>query len=218
MKRLALGLILAAFTVAAGACTSRDSATRAPSSTAYQGQAVEHPDGEWDRQNGSPRGAGREDGWNGGNSATNRGAREVIVQTERERPAKPLVTAFPVGMRHKVLQDMGTVFFGFDKAGLSEPTKRQLDANIAWIRANPNIVVRLIGHADERGTSEYNLALGMRRAERVREYLINKGIANGRLVTVSFGEELPLRRGHEESAWARNRRVEFGLRAETAQR
>ena len=161
---------------------------------------------------------GGPDGGNGGRSATDRGVREVIVQAERERPARPLVPAFPVGMRQKVLQDMGTVFFGFDAAGLSGATKGRLDANIAWMRANPAIVVRLIGHADERGTSEYNLALGMRRADRVREYLINKGIANNRLLTVSYGEELPLRRGHAESAWARNRRVEFGLGTETAQR
>ncbi len=218
MNRLALALILAAFTVAVGACTSRDSTTQAPSSTAYLGQEEERPVGAWDRQNGSPREVGRGDGWKGGGSATNRGVREVLVQAERERPARPLVPAFPVGMRQRVLQDMGTVFFDYDAASLSGATTGQLDVNIAWMRANPNIVVRLIGHADERGTSEYNLALGMRRAERVREYLINKGIANNRLLTVSYGEELPLRRGHAESAWARNRRVEFGLGAETAQR
>ncbi len=69
--------------------------------------------------------------------------------------------------------------------------------------------MRIEGHADERGTSEYNLALGARRARRVREFLIRNGIAAERMVTVSFGEEMPLAAGHGERAWSRNRRAEF---------
>lgn len=224
MNRIAIGWILVAFAVAAGGCTSRDSASRAPSSFAYRGggegsaneQAGMHRDGmrgdSVDRD-----GVGR-DVRGYGPTGGSRPAREVIVQAERERFAKPLVPAFPVGMRQKVLQDIGTVFFGFDNSGLSEATKRQLDKNIAWMKVNPRVMVRLIGHADERGTSEYNLALGMRRSDRVREYVINRGISSERLITVSYGEELPLRRGHNEAAWTKNRRVEFGLGEATAQR
>ena len=218
MNRTAIGIILLAFVVALGACTARDSAMKAPSSGAYgdadkgrSGAAAVEPgdrltDGEARGRNDA---TGRADGTP---------PREVLVQAEQERAAAPLVPAFPAGMRQKVLQDMGTVFFAFDSARLTAGTHRQLDANAAWMRANPRVVVRLLGHADERGTSEYNLGLGMRRANRAREYLLSKGIPDERLVTVSFGEELPLRRGHDETAWARNRRVEFGLGKSTAQR
>ena len=79
------------------------------------------------------------------------------------------------------------------------------------------ISARLEGHTDDRGTSEYNLGLGMRRAEAVREYILNAGIASSRLITVTFGEEMPLRRGGEETAYQKNRRVEFGTVNGTAQ-
>ena len=214
MNRTAMGLLLVALAVAAGACTARDSATRAPSSYAYQGG-----EGENAQKPGEPRTDSQFNHSRGRNGpGISSGAHEVTVQPERERRIRPLVPAFPAGMRRKVLQDMLTVFFAFDNTGLSEATKRQLHSNIAWMKANPRVIVRLIGHADERGTSEYNLALGMRRSDRVREYLINSGVANDRLITVSYGEELPLRRGHDEATWSKNRRVEFGRGAATAQR
>ena len=221
MNRTAIGLILLAFVVALGACSAKDSGMKAPSSSAYgdadegrSAAAAERGNRSGDRlTDGEARGrneaAGRADGTT---------PREVLVQAEQERAAAPLVPAFPAGMRQKVLQDMGTLFFAFDSIRLTAGTHRQLDANAAWMRANPRVVVRLLGHADERGTSEYNLGLGMRRANRAREYLLGKGIPGERLVTVSFGEELPLRRGHDEAAWAMNRRVEFGLGKSTAQR
>jgi peptidoglycan-associated lipoprotein len=78
------------------------------------------------------------------------------------------------------------------------------------MRSNPNTVI-LAGFADERGTEEYNRGLGERRAQSVRTYLISLGISPARLQTVSFGEELPADPGHNESAWARNRRVKIGV-------
>lgn len=230
MNKTVLGFILAAFVLAAGACTSRESATQAPSSYAFGGSGAAGGQQKWSAgQSGQPGQPGQNMNNRGGQAMggepgdsmgrDNDGyPREVIVGSEQEKPARPLVAAFPVGMRQKVLQDMGTVFFDFDKSGLSASTRRELDSNISWMRAHPDVVVRLIGHADERGTSEYNLALGMRRSDKVREYLINRGVASSRLITVSFGEELPLRRGHDNSAWSKNRRVEFGLDAVTAQR
>ena len=232
MNRMAMGLTLAAFVLAAGACTSRNAATRAPSSYGFGETGQPQTEQQWGagqpgQNNLNNRMDGTTDAQRRGEfgDVTGRGPagngdnpREVLVQADREKLTRPLVPAMPVGMRQKVLQDMRTVFFAFDKSGLSEATRRQLDANSVWMRTNSHVVVRLIGHADERGTSEYNLALGMRRADKVREYLINRGISSDRLITVSYGEELPLKRGHDSAAWAKNRRVEFGLGAATAQR
>ncbi len=134
---------------------------------------------------------------------------EVIVRAEREAPVPPIVPAFPSRMKHRTLQGLGSVFFGFDRASLSSGTKQVLDANIAWMKAHPGVTIRLAGHADERGTSEYNLGLGMHRGNKVREYLVANGISGDSLVTVSYGEEMPLHRGHDEQSWRQNRRVEF---------
>lgn len=222
MNRTAIALILLAFVVALGACSAKDSGMKAPSSSAY-GNAADGWKGAAAEERGERYGGRLTDGEaRARNEATGRAdgstPREVMVRAERERAAAPLVPAFPAGMRRKVLQDMVTVFFAFDSTRLTAATHRQLDANAAWMRANPHVVVRLMGHADERGTSEYNLGLGLRRANQARDYLLNKGIPDERMVTVSFGEELPLRRGHDEAAWAGNRRVEFGLGKSTAQR
>ncbi|RMF83721.1 MAG: peptidoglycan-associated lipoprotein Pal [Nitrospinota bacterium] len=101
------------------------------------------------------------------------------------------------------------VYFEFDKATLTEEAKRTLQENAAWLRQHPEVKVQIEGHCDERGTIEYNLALGDRRAQAVKEYLVSLGIAPTRLVTVSYGEERPVDPGHNETAWAKNRRAEF---------
>ncbi len=87
-----------------------------------------------------------------------------------------------------------------------------LRANADWLKANPSVRVEIEGHADERGTNEYNLALGAKRADSVRRYLIDFGIEPGRFSTVSYGEDLPLCREHNESCWARNRRAHFATK------
>lgn len=143
-------------------------------------------------------------------------AREMIVQPAREPAARPIVPAFPVAMKHKVLADLRTVNFGYDSHTLSAEAKRVLDGNAGWMRAHAKVVVNVVGHADERGTSEYNLALGIRRANRVRDYLIHKGVSGGNLVSVSYGEEVPLSREHNAKAWGMNRRAEFSLGRTTA--
>ncbi len=102
-----------------------------------------------------------------------------------------------------------TVYFEFDRSGLTEQARGALDRNAEFLRANPSIRVRIEGHCDERGTVEYNLALGDRRAHSAKEYLVQRGIAADRLSTVSFGEERPADPGRDEAAYARNRRAEF---------
>jgi peptidoglycan-associated lipoprotein len=101
-----------------------------------------------------------------------------------------------------------TVRFDFDRDNLRPDAQTALDAKAACYAAG-TATIRLEGHADERGTTDYNLALGQRRADSVKRYLQGKGVAAGRLSTVSFGEERPANNGHSEGAWAENRRVEI---------
>jgi peptidoglycan-associated lipoprotein len=104
---------------------------------------------------------------------------------------------------------LDNVYFEFDQASLSQVAKDTLVRNAEWLRSNPQVRVQVEGHCDERGTAEYNLALGERRAEAVKNYLTSLGVDGSRLVTISYGKERPADPGHNEEAWARNRRVEF---------
>jgi peptidoglycan-associated lipoprotein len=101
------------------------------------------------------------------------------------------------------------VYFEFDQARLTPSAKATLEAKAAILRRDGLIRVAISGHADERGSDEYNLALGMRRATAVQQYLRQLGIAGDRLETASYGEERPAVRGHDERAYAANRRAEF---------
>lgn len=102
-----------------------------------------------------------------------------------------------------------TVYFDFDKADLRGDGRAALDANYALLNEFQSAVVEIQGHCDERGTIEYNLALGERRAKAAQTYLVGLGVPASRLQTVSFGEERPAVPGHDESAWSKNRRAEF---------
>jgi peptidoglycan-associated lipoprotein len=106
------------------------------------------------------------------------------------------------------LQD---VFFDTDRARIRGDGLAALRDNLAWLRANPGMRVTVEGHCDERGTSEYNLALGERRARAVRDYLVAAGIDPAHLTTVSFGKERPFVLGHDEAAWRWNRRAHFSV-------
>ncbi len=101
------------------------------------------------------------------------------------------------------------VFFEFDSAELDEMAVGQLKNNALWLVDNQSISVMIEGHCDERGTYEYNLALGERRAEVTKSFLEKAGVSSSRLGTVSYGEERPFDPGHDEAAWAKNRRAHF---------
>jgi peptidoglycan-associated lipoprotein len=101
------------------------------------------------------------------------------------------------------------VYFDFDESTIRSDAQEALARKVPILRANPNVRLRVVGHTDERGSVEYNLALGMRRANAVRDYLTGFGIEAGRFDTVSMGEDMPLDPGSNEAAWARNRRAEF---------
>jgi peptidoglycan-associated lipoprotein len=102
------------------------------------------------------------------------------------------------------LQD---VHFPFDSDDLDENARGTIDSNLTWIRDNPKARIEIEGHCDDRGTVEYNLALGARRAKAVQEYLVTQGVGSDRLTTISYGKELPLCQEESEECWARNRRA-----------
>ena len=108
--------------------------------------------------------------------------------------------------RKGVLQ---TVYFDYDKTDLSDATRATLQGNSEWLRSNPKRTIRIEGHCDERGTIEYNINLGDRRASAIRDCLTGLGVNATRMRIVSYGEERPVDPGHAESAWSKNRRAEF---------
>ncbi len=101
------------------------------------------------------------------------------------------------------------VYFDYDSFALRPDAISTLNDNAAKIKQTSDILIQIEGHCDERGTQEYNLALGEKRALAVRDYLMTVGIAGNRMVTISYGEEQPAQDGHDESAWKLNRRCEF---------
>ena len=104
-----------------------------------------------------------------------------------------------------------TVYFDFDKFNLRADARASLDQNIALLKEFPDAIVKLEGHCDERGTVEYNIALGEKRADAAKTYLVNNGIQANRVSTISYGKERPVDPRHTEDAWAKNRRVEFKI-------
>ena len=108
---------------------------------------------------------------------------------------------------------LAPVFFDLDSDALSAAAQKVLDGNAALLKRYPTWIVTLEGHCDERGTAEYNLALGERRAVAARAYLVSLGISADRLRTVSYGKEFPFDPGHDDAAWAKNRRAHFVVTA-----
>jgi peptidoglycan-associated lipoprotein len=115
----------------------------------------------------------------------------------------------PAPREFEATADLKTIHFDFDKSDIRPGDAAILDANARWLGANPKRLVLIEGHCDERGTNEYNTALGERRARATMDYLIKRGIQQGRISTVSYGEERPLCTKHEESCWSQNRRAQF---------
>ena len=101
------------------------------------------------------------------------------------------------------------VYFDYDSSSLSADAIATLQSNAERIKEVPNVIIQIAGNCDERGTQEYNLALGERRAQSVREHLRQLGISGDRMITISYGEENPAVTGSSESAWSQNRRAEF---------
>ena len=139
--------------------------------------------------------------------------------TARAPAEKPLVSSNPAspGSSLDALRQgraaadgpMKTIYFNFDSYALSADSRAVLKTNAAWLSANPGSVVEIEGHCDERGTTEYNLALGARRARAAMDYLITLGVNTSRMKTTSYGEELPACRDATEACYLNNRRARF---------
>ena len=114
-------------------------------------------------------------------------------------------SVFPPGIPGK----LDAIYFDFDKYNVKPESKDTLKKNAEWLQANQGYNIRIEGNCDERGTNEYNMALGQRRADAAAKFLMNLGVGKDRIGTVSYGEEKPLCMEHNEDCWSRNRRDDF---------
>ena len=118
-------------------------------------------------------------------------------------------TPRPVPKEFMAVAALKEVYFDFDKYDIRPDDAKTLDANSAWLKSNADNLVLIEGHCDERGTNEYNLALGERRAKATMNYLVSQGIQANRITIISYGEERPVCTEHTEACWAKNRRAGF---------
>lgn len=127
-------------------------------------------------------------------------------------PNAPAPTGSAEAVRAALLADLGNViYFDYDQDLVKPEDRPILDRKAEIMRANPGLRVRISGHADDRGSDEYNLVLGNKRALAARQYLVGRGIDAGRIEVTSFGEERPVDASENEAAWAKNRRAEFEI-------
>jgi peptidoglycan-associated lipoprotein len=144
---------------------------------------------------------------------------EKMIEAPRERVATP-GEAFP--QEASVIQErelesaravvrLGDIFYDFDRDLIRPDGRRVLEGNARWLKQNGDRRIVIEGHADERGTTEYNLALAERRAQAAKRYLVSLGIEPGRIRTISYGEERPFCLEHNEQCWQENRRGHFAL-------
>ena len=135
-------------------------------------------------------------------------ASEATATEESMTTAAVVEAAAPVpGSQEDLVINVGDrVFFGFDKSVITASAEKTLKRQAAWMRKHSTVTVTIEGHADERGTREYNLALGERRAVSVKNFLVALGVDSNRIATISYGKERPDALGHTEAAWSQNRR------------
>jgi peptidoglycan-associated lipoprotein len=136
--------------------------------------------------------------------------RAAADSAERARAAEEAMRRDSEMLRSVISTAIG---FDFDRSDLRDDARANLDAKIPILLANSNVTIRIGGHADSRGSSEYNLALGQRRAAAAKRYLVERGVAESRVETTSFGEERPLCTDNNEGCWSQNRRDEFEITA-----
>jgi peptidoglycan-associated lipoprotein len=185
-RRVVLTLVLAVLSTAA--CSRRQPPPAAPAAT------VPDTAGQGQRALDAERERARQDSIARANADRDRLAREATERNARVRA---------------ILEEM--VFFEYDQSALRSDAQQTLAQKVAALRANPGVALTIAGHADERGSVEYNQALGMRRASAVRDYIAGFGIDPSRLEITSYGEDRPLDARSNEQAWARNRRAEFTI-------
>jgi peptidoglycan-associated lipoprotein len=134
-------------------------------------------------------------------------------EAERERQRRIADSLAALGKSTEAVRTLlaTMIHYDYDKALIRAGDAAVLDQKVAILQANPALRIRISGHCDERGSDEYNLALGNRRATAAKQYVVSHGIDASRIETVSYGEERPLAPGHDEESWAQNRRDEFEI-------
>jgi peptidoglycan-associated lipoprotein len=193
-------LVLAAFLVG---CAKRPATTQAsvpaPTGAAGATGAAAQPGAGTQPATGAmPPGAGQGPGPTA--AAPGAGAPGTAAPGPAARPAPREFTSVP---------ELRDIHFDFDKYDIRPGDAKILDSNAAWLKQNDNMLVLIEGHADERGTNEYNLALGERRAKAAMNYLVAQGVQANRITIISYGEERPVCTEKNEECWARNRRAHF---------
>lgn len=143
---------------------------------------------------------------------SNRLQEKISEETIIAAPQSPIESEGIFSQEQQTLAGLQVVPFAYDQHLLSDEARNIIAANASVLKAKGRIKFQLAGHCDERGSDQYNIALGERRAEAVRAYLLELGISSDRIETVSYGEEKPLVPGNDESCWMQNRRAEFILR------
>src|SRR6267378_3191589 len=181
--------------VVAGACGKKTPQTIAP---------VANPDSAAQAEK------ARQDSIDAARAAADREARDAAerLAAQRTRDSLAALTSTTEAVR-STLASM--IHFDYDKSNIRSDDAGTLDQKVAILQANPELRIRVGGHCDERGSDEYNLALGNRRAQAAKQYLVSHGIDASRIETQSWGEEKPLAQGHDEAAWSQNRRDEFEI-------
>jgi peptidoglycan-associated lipoprotein len=147
-------------------------------------------------------------------SAPNRTAERMVNDSLRRAPASADSMRLAAETRDVAAARAALVrqiYFDFDSAALRSDQRAAAEAKVPVLTANPRVRIRVDGNADERGSAEYNIALGMRRAAEMKRFLTERGIDGSRIETVSFGEERPVCTTHDESCWAQNRRDDFRI-------
>jgi len=124
-------------------------------------------------------------------------------------PSTTTAAARPEPKEFRAVPELRDVFFDFDKYDIRPSDARVLDGNASWLKSNANHLILIEGHCDERGTNEYNLALGERRAKSAMNYLVSQGVQASRITIISYGEERPACNEKTEQCWAKNRRAHF---------
>ena len=140
----------------------------------------------------------------------------TVVTIETPPPAPqptPRVSSELAGSFAEISSYLKPAFFDYDKSDIRADARDVLAANATWLKKYPSVQFTIEGHCDERGTSQYNLALGDRRANAAKDYLASLGVDAGRIKTVSYGKERPFSTGHDEDSWQKNRRAHFVVTA-----
>ncbi len=190
-------LLAAAFVFGLGACASKEKTAGGPEANRAKEAKQPMAQGTVEVQ------PSAEDLKRQQEEETARQQREELERVRQEEAAKAAAAAALAP------EKLEKVYFDFDKYEINETYRAALERDAATIKDHAGVKVVVEGHCDERGTEEYNLALGERRAMAVKAYLVTLGVSDGQLYTISYGEERPVDNGHNEAAWSKNRRVQF---------